>query len=176
MEEVDYEKFVLVFSPLVVLVVILSIGPIFANGLGQGNVLLHLEDIFPNKLSSTSTLEEQAIWKKHFTDWAEEKGRIQHISGEITKGSDIIVAGQKIKLPSDAFVKAYIVNDEFLEQSENTKQHLSFYAIQRGNSTIMISENTGHVVNLVLDEADKQPFGFLKGNIRGYLKGVDKVE
>lgn len=119
------KKFVLVFSPLVALVVILSIGPIFANGLGQGNDYVHQEDIFPNKLSPTSTLEEQTEWKKQFTDWAEKKGRIKHVSGEITKGSDINVAGEKIKLPSDAFIKAYVVDDELLEQSNCTSPYLA---------------------------------------------------
>lgn len=115
----------------------------------------------PPDLPPDSTLEEQLKWKEQFKDWAEKNGRIEHAAGEKTKGSVITIAGEKVKLPEDAFIKAFVTEDEGLGRRGET-EHLPFYAIQRGSSAIMIAQKTGVVVNLVLDEADKKPFDFLK--------------
>ncbi|CAM4428802.1 hypothetical protein L1N85_26875 [Paenibacillus alkaliterrae] len=161
-------RYLLVFTPLVALLFVISINSIVAAS--------EQEEAFPNTLPPASTVEEQVKWKDQFKDWAEKKGHVKHFAGEKTKGSAITIAGRSVKLPGDAFVKAYVVDDERLELSEETATNLPFYAIQRGNSTIMIAEHTGVVVNLVLDEADKKPFEFLKGDVKGYLKGVAKDE
>jgi hypothetical protein len=161
------KKALLSLFPLVALVT-----TIFINSI----VTASEQEEFQNTLTDVSTVEDQLKWKEQFKVWAEKNGHVKHYAGEKTKGSSITIAGKSIKLPDDAYVKAYVVDDDRLERSEDTTDHLPFYAIQHGNSTIMIAEKTGYVVNLVLDDADIKPFHFLKGEIKGYLKEVAKYE
>lgn len=160
-------RFVFRSAPLIVLLSLVSISSIFAAS--------EQVDQFPNHLTSTSTVDEQLRWKDAFNNWAEQNGRMKHVAGETTRGSSVVLAGRTIQLPDDVFVKAYVVNDDGLGQHVETAQHLPFYALQRGHSTIMVAEHTGFVVNLVLDEADDKPFDFLRGDIKGYLEGVMQI-
>ncbi|GBF76492.1 hypothetical protein PA598K_04966 [Paenibacillus sp. 598K] len=185
------KKSIIVFSPLLLLVLMACISSIVIASertdsshpysLNDPNEELSIVSVdqpeaFPNTLDLNSSYEDQLKWKEEFKNWAEAEGLIQHLSGESTKGSNISILGKIVRLPDQAFVKAYVVNDDYLEMKEETRSHLPYYAIQNGNSTIMIAEHTGVVVNLILDEIDKRPFDFLNQSIKGYLGGVLKYE
>lgn len=157
-----------VMFSLIVLVALVSIGLVAAErkaGLSRPEAVP-----YPESLPPDSTMEEQLAWKRQFVEWAEQGGYIRHVSGEETRGSVITVADKEIRLPDDAYVKAFIVMDE------PPSNHAPYYVIQRGNSTITISERTGYVLNLKLDEADRKPFDFLKKHIKGYLEGVERLK
>lgn len=126
----------------------------------------------PPVLALNATDKEKLQWKQDFIAWAERNGKIKYLSGEKTKGGVISINNQKIKLPDDTFVAAYVVDDEGLSHDEETQKHLPFYTLKRGNSTIMIAESTGIIVNYIGDKNDINPFGFLGSSIKGSLEGV----
>lgn len=113
------------------------------------------------------------IQKKAFITWPEHRGSIQYLSGVETKGSTIVIADEMIKLPDDVYVKAYVVDADPIEGHHDIGKHLPWYALQKGDSTIVISEKTGFVLNLAVSDDTKEPFHFLKRYIQGYLEGVE---
>ncbi|WP_127581040.1 hypothetical protein [Paenibacillus koleovorans] len=159
------------FAPLALLVLIFLVASVvIASGEKDTN------DEFANTLTNESTIKEQLQWKKDFTEWAQQKGRIQYVSGEETKGSVIEIAGERVQLPENVYVKAFVVAAQSVGNNNSSTPHLPWYAIQNGDSIIVISQKTGFVLNVELTPDAKEPFHFLKGNIKGYLEGVKKYE
>lgn len=130
---------------------------------------------FPNTLTPSSTMEDQLKWKEEFTQWAKENDAIITLSGEETRGSVIEINGEKIQLPSDAFVKSFIVSDEYLSHKEGYNIHLPYYTIQRGDSIIRIGVNTGYVLDRQLAKGEQKAFDFLEKSIQGVLPEVSSV-
>lgn len=126
----------------------------------------------PKRPPSKATLAEQIQWKNDFKLWAENENKIKHFSGEKTKGAQVIINNQPVKLPNDVYLDGIVVSDEGLERKPEYRKHLPFWIIVRGNSRIMISQNTGVVVNQILDPSDKVPFKFLESYITGYIPEV----
>lgn len=129
------------------------------------------------QLEKNATIEEQLEWKNQFTEWAESKGSISHFSGEKTRGTTIEISGELVKLPEDVELGGLVVEDQGLGQNSEYRKSLPFYVIIRDQSRIMIGQNTGIVVNLILDPAKKNrsaevEFDFLKEHIKGYLPEV----
>lgn len=102
--------------------------------------------------------------------------RLITISGEETRGAEIKINDEYIKLPDDVFIKAYVVHDDYLEQKIDYNIHLPFYTIQRGDSVIMISVNTGYVVNRHLAPGQENAFDFLRFAVKGVLPEVEGIE
>jgi len=133
------------------------------------------EDFNYPELSQTATESEKQQWKQDFMNWAEKNNMIVNLAGESTKGNVIQIAGNEVKLSTDAYIYAYVVSDEGLNHNGNNI-HLPFYTIRSGDSFIMIAENTGFVVNHRIKQGDSVRFDFLKAQINGYIKGVRPIE
>lgn len=81
-------------------------------------------------------------------------------SGPDTRGAIITVAGKKVKLPDDAYIKHFIV--EILCAPGQKCLQAPVYVVGRGNSEIAFSARTGEIGQEKVAAGEQGTFDFLK--------------
>lgn len=106
------------------------------------------ESVGRNKAELRTTIEKGEL-----------PGKIVDASGPSTRGAEITVGGNKIKLPPDAFIEGVIVDIMCIE---DPCPETPVLVLQRGNSKIWISEPTGEIIQRVISQGEENAFDFLR--------------
>ncbi len=88
---------------------------------------------------------------------------IVHFAGPETRGTEVLIAGKKIKLPEDAELGGLTLSDSLM------------FRIIRGNSIIRIGCKTGEVSFGIIAQGEEGAFDFLKQYFPDQAEAIDSL-
>jgi|GEM_PF-5585527 len=107
---------------------------------------------------------------------AEGLGTIMFDRGPLTRGTEIVIAGRKMRLPDNAEIRAILSNG--LTPSlprDMTESPTTVAVITRGNSSITLDMTTGRVVEIHFAPGEKNAFDFVKAHFPEHASTIDAL-
>jgi len=114
----------------------------------------------------------------------EEKGFIKKFSlkGMETRGSQILIAGQVVKLPADAelngmisSINPVITDGQISSEAKSIVPSLPVLWITRGNSYVWIGLDSGVIVSGMISAGEEGAFDFLKEYFPAQARAIDAL-
>jgi hypothetical protein len=103
------------------------------------------------------------------------------LSGPMTRGTQVTIAGKTVVLPEDAELGGLVVSANPAVEADGTcpgcaaLEHLPFLRIIRGNSVVSIGEKTGVVVGGRIAPGEEGTFDFLKVVFPDQADAIDSL-